>query len=1009
MLCWVTKSAPVVLLLTILCGPTVHSALVAQTSGATASLAGTITDPSGGVLSNVPITVTPTVSGQRRFGTTTAQGAYEFRGLEPGTYTVTVDISGFALYVKQNVEVRPGQAERLDIALDIAAEKQEVQVSDNGTHVGVTPEENTSAVTITETDLDAFSDDPDELQNELMALAGPSVGPNGGQIYVDGFTIDSGLPPKNSIREIRINQNPFSSQYDRLGYGRIEIITKPGTNKYHARATFDGNDLAFDTRNPFAKQQPGYHSFLTTDDVSGPLGRKASFFANFQKEDIDNNAVVGAVVLDSGFNQVALAQTIPAPDTMNLMGARIDYELTPANSLSVSYQFRDQNQKNLGVGQFSLPSQGYGLYMNEHMVRANETVILGSRFVNQFRFQTQQQVYIESPVSTEAEVFVIGGFVGGGGSTGHLNYHHHHFELDDDATFSIAKHTITFGGRLRSVVEPYVSPGGFNGTYTFGTRTIPAPACTPSATNPCRTTIPALTSYQLTLQGEANGLSPAQIAAQGGEPTQLTLTVGNPYVRMYAEDTGAYVSDDWRLRPNFTLSYGLRFETQNYIKDRADWAPRIALAYGIGRGSNRVPKTVLRAGWGVFYDRFGNQLQLQAEILNGINQTEYVLSDPLSYPNIPTAAQLQAAGAAITTYRVAPNLRTPYTLQAATSIEQQITKAVTVSMTYLNSRGDHAFISNNVNAPLPGTYNPLIPNSGIRPNPALGNIFEYESAAAFEQNQVITNFNLRASRSISLFGFYSFGHVRSDSAGPGSFPDNPYNIAEDYGRAAYDIHHRIVVGGSITMKHGIQLSPLINFQSGTPFNITVGQDLIGSTIFNQRPAFATASTPLADLVATPYGNFNTNPAPGQALIPINYGEGPNNFVANLRVSKTLSFGSRTTEHATGGSGTPSQTGPGGGAGGGDKRVGSSMAGGGGNLGSRGLSNGSGGGVSTSANKRYGLTLSASARNLFNNVNLAAPVGNLTSPLFGKSNGLQGGVYSFASTNRRIDFELAFSF
>ena len=216
----------------------------------------------------------------------------------------------------------------------------------------------------------------------------------------------------------------------------------------------------------------------------------------------------------------------------------------------------------------------------------------------------------------------------------------------------------------------------------------------------------------------------------------------------------------------------------------------------------------------------------------------------------------------------------------------------------------HEFISDNINAPLPGTFDPSIPNSGTRPSPALGNIYQYESVGIFEQNQLITNFSVRAARNISLFGFYSFSHVDSDTGGPSSFPDNPYNIAQDYGRAAFDIRHRVVVGGSIALKHGIQLSPLINFQSGSPFNITIGQDLNGSTIFNQRPSFATASTPAADIVSTRYGNFNIDPAPGDPLIPINYGVGPNNFVANLRVSKTFAFGNRTGEHAVGDSGAP---------------------------------------------------------------------------------------------------------
>ena len=316
-----------------------------------------------------------------------------------------------------------------------------------------------------------------------------------------------------------------------------------------------------------------------------------------------------------------------------------------------------------------------------------------------------------TPQSVAPEVLVIGGFTDGGNSDGHLDYNHHHTELDDDATFTLSKHTITFGGRLRTVVEPYITPGNFNGRYTFS----------------------SLSTYA------------------AGAPTQFTLTVGRPLVRIFSVDGSVYLSDDWKLRPNLTLSYGLRFETQNYIHDRADVAPRFGIAYGLGRGSNRAPKTVLRAGFGMFYDRFGQQLQLQAQILDGVNQTEYLVNNPTFYPNIPTVSQLMAAGAVTTQYAVQSNLHAPYTIQLAGSVERQLTKSVTLSVTYLNSRGNDQILSNSINTPLLGTYNPSIPNSGTRPFPGLGNIYQYESQGIFRQNQLITNFNIRASRTISLF------------------------------------------------------------------------------------------------------------------------------------------------------------------------------------------------------------------------------------------------------------------
>lgn len=938
--------------------------LAAQSTG---SLSGTVKDPSGAVLPGTTVTLTPAHGGQPATAVTNAQGAYQFRGLAPGAYTISVYAPGFTTYVKQNVTIRPGQPQRLPIALAIASVSQQVQVSAEAPQVNINPESNVSSVTISSKNLQAFSDDPDELESELLALAGPSVGPNGGQIYVDGFTIDTEIPPKDAIREVRINQNPFSPEYDQLGYGRIEIITKPGTNKYHGTFTADGNDLAFDTKDPFAASEPGYYSFLTSGDVSGPIRKLGSFFLNYQHRNIESNDLVNAVVLNSSEVQTPYAQTLTAPSTLDVGGPRLDFALTPNNYVMLSYQVFRGNNQNLGVGQFALPSQAYTLSSLQHVIRASDTQIVGAKFVNELRFQAQQQSYTETPASTGPEILVIGGFTGGGNTQGGLNYHHHHLEFDDVATLSLAQHTLTFGGRVRTVVEPYVSPTDFNGTFAFS----------------------SLSTYA------------------AGAPMQFTITTGDPLTRIFSEDTGLYFSDDWRVHPNMMLSYGLRFETQNFIPNHADWAPRIGFAYGLGRKSN--PKTVLRAGFGIFYDRFSQQLQVQVEALNGTRQTEYLVNNPDFYPNIPTTAELMAdsGGAASTVYRMAPNLHAPYTLQTAIGLEQQISSGMTLSVTYLNSIGNDQLISDNINAPLPGTYNVADPTSGTRPDPSLGNVYEYESAAKFRQNQLITNFTILPSRNVSLFGYYSLNFANSDTAGAASFPDNPYDIAEDYGRAAFDIHQRAMAGGTIFLKYGILLSPLLNFQSGTPYNFTIGQDLLGSTIFNQRPAFATASTPSADIVSTPYGQFNIDPTPGEPLIPINYGTGPDDFVMNLRVSKTFSFGKAGGEHAAGGLG-----GFGGGGGGGSPAmaVGTAHASRGGNLGSRGLgggvgSNGSGG----SSNRRFNLTFGAEARNLFNEVNLAPPVGNLTSPLFGKSNGLAGGVYSFSGTNRRIDFQTAFTF
>src|SRR5665213_2727341 len=201
------------------------AALCAQT---TASLRGTVTDPSGAGVPGASVTVTGP-AGLVRVVQTGNDGAYAIANLPPGTYTLRIAAKGFSLFESMQMELTAARALTVDAKLTVATEKQEVTVTDTS-QVQLDPSQNAGAIVISGQDLDVLSDDPDDLQNDLTALAGPAAGPNGGQIFVDGFS-NGQLPPKDSIREIRINSNPFSAEFDRIGYGRIEILTKPGTDK----------------------------------------------------------------------------------------------------------------------------------------------------------------------------------------------------------------------------------------------------------------------------------------------------------------------------------------------------------------------------------------------------------------------------------------------------------------------------------------------------------------------------------------------------------------------------------------------------------------------------------------------------------------------------------------------------------------------------------------------------------------------------------------------------------
>src|SRR5215469_15204603 len=206
-------------------------AAAASAQSGNGSVHGTVADPSGAAVTNATVAVVPP-NGESKSTSTNRTGFYEIKGLAPGTYTVTASAPGFAAYAQDGVQILSGEAQTTNITFAIEVEKEKINVQDQGTTVTTDPSANAGAIVLRGEDLDALPDDPDELQTDLEALAGPSAGPNGGQMYIDGFTAGQ-LPPKSSIREIRINQNPFSAEYDKLGYGRIEIFTKPGTDKFH--------------------------------------------------------------------------------------------------------------------------------------------------------------------------------------------------------------------------------------------------------------------------------------------------------------------------------------------------------------------------------------------------------------------------------------------------------------------------------------------------------------------------------------------------------------------------------------------------------------------------------------------------------------------------------------------------------------------------------------------------------------------------------------------------------
>lgn len=973
---------------------------------ATATIRGHIADPTGALIPGAIITIATSAGTAVSTTTSDSTGGYVVNGLAPGGYIVQATFEGFAPFASQPIAVAAGQVKRVDISMAIEVAQQSVEVTDESPAVNIEAGGNANAMVLKGKDLDALSDDPDELSNELAALAGPSAGPNGGQMYIDGFS-GGQLPPKSAIREIRINQNPFSAEFDRIGFGRIEILTKPGTDKLRGQLFIQGNDNKFNTGNPYTPVIPPYYSYQFNSTLSGALSKKASFFISAEQRNTENiNAwQIPDAILDNSAgaysNCTGTGPFVSCTDFgVNLLNrrirdnasARFDLQLGPRNTFTARYGFWAESEHN-DLNGSSLASASTHESNTDHTVQMSDAIIINDHIVNESRFQFERQNENHYPDSNATTINVQGDFTGGGYPGQQSRDHYTRLEFQNMTTMSHGAHAIKFGTRMRDSRDATFTNSGFNGSFTFA-----SPAYYMAMANGL------LTDTFANLVKKGFGPSSASYTTCAGTGN-CESSVANVF------DIALYAQDDWKFNPRLTLSGGLRWEAQNHISDHDDWAPRVALAYALdGNGKDKKAKTVLRAGYGFFYDRMGTGNLKSVHFADIQNQIVFV--NPTACTSTDTSLDLNILTSGCTSngsvsgpsspvkYLIDPHYHAPYNEQGSVSLERQLTPGTSLTLTYMHTFGVHQTVTRNVNqAP---DLNPA-DNLGGYKN-------EFFPEAVFKQNQLIASVNTKITKNLNLTSFYTLSYANGNNNGSAT---DAYDLDKNYGRAGFVARNMLFMMGNYSAPWGIRLNPMMVAQSGRPFNITLPTDPLNN-FFNQRPAAATdaqCQSGSSEFVQTTYGCFDTTPPSGYTPIPVNLGNGPAAVAVNLRVSKAFGIGPKlvsATPQPDGGPPNgppPGGPPPGGGPGGGGR--GGPGGGFGGGPGGPGGPGGMFGGASTG--HKYSLTFSAQALNLFNDIDKGQPNGTITAPNFGKSTYLAGGMFSQGSAARRIFVQAVFSF
>src|SRR4029079_992688 len=310
--------------------------------------------------------------------TTNSVGIYEFKNLRPGLYEIRVVAPGFVAFEQKGITVEARQMTNADVQLSVELEEQQVTVDDRS--VSTDADNNANAIVLRSPDLEALPNDPNALAAAIQALAGPSDQEGAAQIKVDGSS-NGQIPHKEAIREIRINNNPFSSENEFPGFNGIEIFTQPGSDKWHGSASFDFNDESLNSRNPFTTRRAPFQQRSIGFSLSGPIvSKRASFSTYFSRNVSDSNSVVNATILDPiTLIPLAVNRSFITPQQNTYGNARLDFKVNKKHTLVGRFSYYISKQDQQGIGGYVLPTRAYRGDRSEYTLQITETALLNEK------------------------------------------------------------------------------------------------------------------------------------------------------------------------------------------------------------------------------------------------------------------------------------------------------------------------------------------------------------------------------------------------------------------------------------------------------------------------------------------------------------------------------------------------------------------------------------------------------------------------------------------------------
>lgn len=757
------------------------SSAFAQTAANQTQLRLVIVDQTGAGIPAATVTVKPAAGEPIEF-TADDHGVAAAPNLVPGQVTVHVEFPGFMPF-DAPLTLKRG-AMNQTVTLQIEGFKTEVEVSQ-----GSAPEASKSAssFSLTQEELDALPDDPDELADYLSAMAGPG----GATFFMNGFS-GGRLPSRDQIRSVRFRQNNYASDNHDAGRAQIEIMTKPNTNWAGSGSVTFGGD-ALNARQPQQLVETPSQERNVQFGLRGPIvAGKTSFSFQANGNSRFNSSPIVAV------NEAGARINDAVRSTNDQSGFQfgLEHSLSASQSLIFNLQRSATEGLNQGVGGFNLPERASTRTSDSTQFRARLQSVLGTKYLNEARLQLTTSGNEAFSASSAQTIVVQDAFTRGGAGV-NSDSATKRLELADNFDFTVGKHQMRAGALVEGAFYSNFDERNAAGTWTYRT-------------------IEDFTA---------------------GRPAQFSQRLGTLDTALSQYQAGVYWSDEFRVHRDLTLGVGVRNELQSRIGDKLNLMPRIGLTWA-PFGSQT---SAIRGGYGIFYDWYDASLYDQTLRVDGTAVRDIRVSCIEANDYCASVVNLDAVAAGLTMtpsgrIQASDNLQMPRVHQASISYDRQLTPNIMLQTSYQVLRGANLMRSRNVNAPV----------DGVRPNPAFGDITQFESTGRSSSDRLTVGTRVRLqlkNQQTAMFNVnYTFGHEKNFADGATSLPSDNLNPDMDWGPSRQDIRHRLQLQAQAPILFGIRGNVNLNVSSGVPYNMTTGRDDNDDGVFNDRPEGVTRNS-----------------------------------------------------------------------------------------------------------------------------------------------------------------------